>query len=72
MVYSYDADKLQCVAPQNSIEEKIVERAEKKLYLDAVVIQQGRLVAENKAASKEELMGMIRFGADAVHSLIFV
>ena len=26
---------------KNSVEEKIIERAERKLYLDAVVIQQG-------------------------------
>jgi SNF2 family DNA or RNA helicase len=28
---------------ENSVEEKIIERAEKKLYLDAVVIQQVHL-----------------------------
>ena len=31
-----------------SVEEKIVERAEAKLYLDALVIQQGRLAEQNK------------------------
>ena len=50
-----------------SVEEKIVERADKKLYLDAIVIQQGRLLESsgNKLASSE-LQQMIRFGADEV------
>jgi len=51
----------------NSVEEKIVERADKKLYLDAVVIQQGRLVESsgNKLANSE-LQQMVRFGADEI------
>jgi SWI/SNF-related matrix-associated actin-dependent regulator of chromatin subfamily A member 5 len=51
----------------SSVEEKIVERADKKLYLDAVVIQQGRLLesSANKLANSE-LQNMIRFGADEV------
>ena len=36
------------------------------MYLDAVVIQQGRLAQQNKALSKEELSTMVRFGADEV------
>jgi len=51
---------------QNTVEEKVIERAEAKLYLDALVIQQGRLAETNKALSKRELMGMIKFGADEV------
>eukprot|EP00698_Gefionella_okellyi_P005427 TRINITY_DN14974_c0_g1_i1.p1 TRINITY_DN14974_c0_g1~~TRINITY_DN14974_c0_g1_i1.p1 ORF type:complete len:1108 (-),score=308.38 TRINITY_DN14974_c0_g1_i1:24-3347(-) len=51
---------------EHTIEEKIVERAEQKLYLDAMVIQQGRLVEQNKAISKDDLRAMIRFGADQV------
>ena len=51
---------------KNTVEEKIIERAERKLYLDAVVIQQGRLAQQNKALSKEELSTMVRFGADEV------
>jgi SWI/SNF-related matrix-associated actin-dependent regulator of chromatin subfamily A member 5 len=49
-----------------SIEEKVVERAFKKLFLDAMVVQQGRLSDKHKAASKDELLEMIRFGADTV------
>lgn len=51
---------------EKTIEEKVVERAEAKLYLDAVVIQQGRLVEQNQRMSKDELMNMIRFGAEEV------
>ena len=51
---------------QNTVEEKVVERAEAKLYLDALVIQEGRLADNNKALSKQELRGMITFGADQV------
>lgn len=43
-----------------------MERAFKKLFLDAMVIQQGRLMEKNKSANKEELLEMIRFGADEV------
>ena len=51
---------------EDTVEEKIVERAQKKLYLDAAVIQQGRLAEQSKALSKDEILGMVRFGAEAV------
>lgn len=52
---------------ENTVEEKIVERAEVKLRLDKLVIQQGKLV-DNKQASlnKDEILNMIRFGANHV------
>jgi len=53
---------------EGSIEEKIVERAENKLHLDALVIQQGRLLEQNKAMSQEEMLAMIKFGADEIFS----
>ncbi|XP_042376990.1 ISWI chromatin-remodeling complex ATPase CHR11-like isoform X1 [Zingiber officinale] len=46
-----------------AIEEKVIERAYKKLALDALVIQQGRL-----AEQKNELLQMVRFGAEMVSS----
>ena len=46
---------------EGTVEEKIVERAQRKLYLDAVVIQQGRLMQQNKNLSKDELATMVRF-----------
>ena len=41
---------------ENSVEEKIIERAQKKLYLDAAVIQQGRLAEQSKTLSKDEML----------------
>jgi superfamily II DNA/RNA helicase len=51
---------------EGAIEEKILERAEMKLRLDQLVIQQGRLVEQSKVASKDELLTMIRFGAENI------
>ena len=50
---------------ENTIEEKIVERAQQKLKLDAMVVQQGRLKEKDKV-TKEEIMAAVRFGADKV------
>lgn len=50
---------------ENTIEEKIVERAQQKLKLDAMVVQQGRLKDKDKV-TKEEIMAAVRFGADKV------
>ncbi|KAL6626188.1 hypothetical protein ACP70R_029914 [Stipagrostis hirtigluma subsp. patula] len=52
---------------QYTIEEKVIERAYKKLALDALVIQQGRL-AEQKTVNKDDLLQMVRFGAEMVFS----
>merc|ERR1719491_2264091 len=49
----------------NTVEEKIVERAQQKLKLDAMVVQQGRLKDKDKV-SKEEIMAAVQFGADKV------
>lgn len=52
---------------ENTVEEKVVERAEVKLRLDKLVIQQGKLV-DNKAnqLQKDEILNMIRHGANHV------
>jgi len=50
---------------ENTIEEKIVERAQQKLKLDAMVVQQGRLKDKDKV-TKEEILAAVRFGADTV------
>lgn len=52
---------------ENTVEEKVVERAEIKLRLDKLVIQQGKLV-DNKAGTlqKDEILNMIRHGANHV------
>jgi SWI/SNF-related matrix-associated actin-dependent regulator of chromatin subfamily A member 5 len=49
-----------------TVEEKIVERADRKLFLDAAVIQQGRLAEKHAQLSKDELMTMVKFGADKI------
>lgn len=48
---------------EESVEEKIVERAMMKLKLDAVVVQQGRLQDKSTALSKAEMLEMVQFGA---------
>ena len=39
---------------EGTIEEKIIERADRKLFLDAAVIQQGRLAEQNSSLEKGE------------------
>jgi len=50
---------------ENSVEERMLERAAQKLRLDQLVIQQGRQ-QQSKAANKEELMEMITAGAEKI------
>ncbi|KAG5883525.1 hypothetical protein JTB14_019292 [Gonioctena quinquepunctata] len=52
---------------ENTVEEKIVERAEVKLRLDKLVIQQGRLAdSKGQSLNKDEMLNMIRHGANHV------
>ena len=53
---------------EGTVEEKIIERADRKLFLDAAVIQQGRIAEQNSSLEKGELMKMVRFGADQILS----
>ena len=53
---------------EHSVEEKIIDRAQKKLYLDAAVVQQGRLQESSKALSKEEVIAIRSFGEHALPS----
>ena len=57
---------------EKSVEEKVVERADRKLFLDAAVIQQGRLAEKHSQLSKAELMAMVRFGADEIMNSKYV
>lgn len=50
---------------EHTIEEKVVERAQQKLKLDAMVVQQGRLKDKDKL-TRDELLSAVRFGADKV------
>ncbi|KNC82568.1 hypothetical protein SARC_05142 [Sphaeroforma arctica JP610] len=49
-----------------TVEERIVERAEMKLRLDALVIQKGQLSGQKKQLDKDEIFNMIKCGADHV------
>ena len=51
---------------EHTIEEKIVERAQQKLKLDAMVVQQGRLKGKDSKLSRDELLAAVRFGADKI------
>ena len=51
---------------EDSIEVKVIEKAYKKLALDALVIQQGRLADQNKTMNKDELQSMVRYGAEKI------
>ncbi|KAH7886369.1 SNF2 family N-terminal domain-containing protein [Phlebopus sp. FC_14] len=50
---------------EDSVEERMLERAAQKLRLDQLVIQQGRQ-QQSKAASKDELLEMITHGAEKI------
>ncbi|SPJ10799.1 chromatin remodeling protein [Plasmodium sp. DRC-Itaito] len=53
---------------QNSVEEKIVERAAKKLKLDSLIIQKGKLnLNSTKENNKQELHDILNFGAPEVY-----
>merc|ERR1712098_270756 len=47
---------------ENTVDEKIIEKAEIKLKLDRMVIQQGKLAQASKAIDKNELADWIQFG----------
>ena len=51
---------------EGTVEEKIIERADRKLFLDAAVVQQGRLAEQHSSLEKDDLMKMVRFGADQI------
>merc|ERR1711968_118061 len=50
----------------DTVEVKVVDRAQQKLKLDAMVVQQGRLQENEKKLSKDELLDTLRFGADKI------
>jgi SWI/SNF-related matrix-associated actin-dependent regulator of chromatin subfamily A member 5 len=50
----------------DTVEVKVVERAQQKLKLDAMVVQQGRLGEKEKKMTKDDLLDTLRFGADSI------
>ena len=53
---------------EDSVEVKVIEKAYKKLALDALVIQQGRLQEAKASVGKEDLLQMVRYGAEKMFS----
>merc|ERR1719410_2690273 len=53
---------------ENTVDEKIVEKAEIKLKLDRMVIQQGKLMEQKNNLDKNEMVNMIRHGASFIFS----
>ena len=53
---------------ENTVDEKIVEKAEIKLKLDRMVIQQGKLAEQKNNLNKDEMANMIRHGASHIFS----
>ena len=51
---------------EGTIEEKIIDCADRKLFLDAAVIQQGRLAEKNNRLSRDDMMKLVKFGADQI------
>lgn len=53
---------------QDTVEEKIVERAAKKMQIDNLVIQKGKFnqARASNAPTKDEVSQIIRFGAQEV------
>jgi len=53
---------------ENTVDEKIVEKAEIKLKLDRMIIQQGKLAEQKTNLNKDEMVNMIRHGASHIFS----
>lgn len=51
---------------ENSVEEKVIERALQKLRLDQLIIQHGRLASANKPMTQDEMLAMVRHGAQDI------
>lgn len=51
---------------EGTVEEKIAERAAKKLKIDHLVIQKGSLTQSNKAPSVDEMNSILQYGAQQV------
>merc|ERR1719158_915031 len=51
---------------ENTVDEKIVEKAEVKLKLDRMVIQQGKLMEQKTNLNKDEMLSIIKHGAKTI------
>ena len=53
---------------QQFVCSQVIEKALKKLKLDAMIIQQGRLSDNKASVNKDDLLSMVRYGAEMVFS----
>ena len=53
---------------EDSVEAKVIEKAYKKLALDALIIQQGRLQEAKSTLGKDDLLQMVKYGAEKIFS----
>eukprot|EP00299_Pterocystis_sp_00344_P015497 c7742_g2_i3.p1 GENE.c7742_g2_i3~~c7742_g2_i3.p1 ORF type:complete len:1021 (+),score=256.35 c7742_g2_i3:429-3065(+) len=51
---------------ENTVEEAVVKKAQKKMMLDQMVIQQGKLLEKVQALGKEEMLSMVKKGAQDI------
>jgi len=51
---------------EGSVEEKVIEKAYKKLRLDALIVQQGRMAGATRGVARDELLNMVRYGAERI------
>merc|ERR1711992_117803 len=54
------------ILTENTVDEKIAERAAVKLRLDRMVIQQGRLAEQKQNLGKDEMLNIIKHGAKTI------
>ena len=62
----YNACHVSRFITEHTIEEKITERAERKLLLDDLVIQQGRTNGTSSKLSTQEMAMIVSYGADKI------
>lgn len=53
---------------ENTVDQKIIERAEVKLRLDKIVIQHGKTAMNNNQMTKNDMQHIVKFGANAILS----
>lgn len=53
-------------AVEGTVEERIVDRAQKKLFLDQVVIKQGKLIDNESKLTANELQDMVKHGVNEI------
>ena len=58
--------KLQTIPSLGTVEERILERAQKKLYLDRMVMQDGANINNDDDGDESHLLAALKFGCNAI------